>query len=378
VKGSKRERTPGVWELRVYAGKDRLTGRKRYVSRTHRGGARSAEDALRALIRQVAAEPAERPDQVTVAELLDRWWRLRQADWSPTTARDHRNAIDAWIRPRIGEWLVAEVRPADLERFYGQLAARGGRAGRGLSPTTVRKVHSILHAAFEDAVRWELLDRNPAARARRPKLVRHTPTVPTLDQVRAAVAAADPAMAAIIRVAVATGARRGELVALRWGDLDLEVGTVHVRRSVAVVDGRPVVKPTKTGASAVVAIDPGTVEVLQAWRRDLREMRMAAGLGRLRSADWVWPAADLEGPMTPDHVTYRWGRLADQVGVPDARFHDLRHAAATQLVAAGVDVRTVAGRLRHASPAMTLDVYASRDLDADRAAAGVIGHLLDG
>jgi integrase len=378
MKGSKRERRAGVWELRVYAGQERLTGRKRYVSRTYRGGARAAEDALRDLIREVQAQADQDDGDVTVAELLEQWYSGREAEWSPSTADDHRKTIDAWLVPRIGDWRVTEVRVSDLERFYAELARKGGRRGQGLSPTSVRKAHSVLHAALEDAVRWDLIVANPSSRARRPKLVKHRPTVPSLDQIRAAVAAADPAMAALIRVAIATGVRRGELVGLRWGDIDLEAGTITVQRAVVIIRGQVTVKGTKTGEHGLQHIDPGTVAVLRSWRHARRAQHLEAGFGRLGAGDWVWTAYDLRSPWPPDQVTYRWRTLADRVGLKDVRLHDLRHAAATHMVAAGVDVRTVAGRLRHASPAMTLDVYADRDMGADQAAAATMGRLLDG
>lgn len=378
MQGSKRERRPGVWELRVYAGHDRLTGRKKYVSRTHRGGARSADDALRDLIIEVQAQADEDAEDLTVAELLERWFSGREAEWSPSTADDHRKTIDAWLVPRIGDWLITEVRVADLERFYAELGRTGGRNRQGLSPTSVRKAHSVVHAAFEDAVRWELLVSNPATRTRRPKLVKHRPTVPSLDQIRAAVAAADPGMAALIRVAIATGARRGELVGLRWSDIDLDGGTITVDRAVVIIRGDVTVKGTKTGEDGLQHVDPGTVAVLRSWRHGRQEQHLAMGLGRLGPDDWVWTADDLRSPWPPDQVTYRWRMVAKRVGLEGVRLHDLRHATATHMLAAGVDVRTVAGKLRHTSPAMTLDVYADRDMGADQAAAVTMGRLLDG
>jgi integrase len=201
--------------------------------------------------------------------------------------------------------------------------------------------------------------------------------VPTVGDVLAAVEHADDAFATLIRVAIATGARRGELVALQWGDIDLDAGTVHVRRAVTIIDGTTTVKPTKTGATAVLAVDAGTVDVLRSWRRVRQTQHLAAGAGKLKASDWVWTDGTLTGPWAPNTVTDRWRTIAAHVpGLEGVRLHDLRHACATWLIASGVDVRTVAGRLRHASPAMTLDVYASRDLGADRVAADIMGRLL--
>lgn len=170
-----------------------------------------------------------------MGELLERRYTAHRRDWSPSTAHDHHNTIDRWITPHVGRWRVTAVKAAVLERFYRDLGLHGGRKRAPLSGTSVRKAHSLVHAALEDAVRWELIVVNPASRARRPKVVKHEATVPPIDQIYAAVAAADPAMAALIRVAIATGARRDELVGLQWGDVDLDAGTVHMRRAIVVI-----------------------------------------------------------------------------------------------------------------------------------------------
>lgn len=385
MKGSRRERTPGVHELRVYAGQDPLTGKKRWVSRTFRGSKRAADQALRDLCDEVEAAratQADEPDeleQMTVAELLARWQQLRATEWSPTTANEHAGTVRRWIVPHIGDVPVVDLRRARIEDFYATVARTGGRDGRPLSATSVRKIHTVLHAALEDAVALELIAGNPSTKARRPKVTKHDARVPSLAEIRRAIDLADPDMAVLIRVAIATGARRGELVALRWSDLDLDAGTLHVQRSIVHLPGKPFEeKATKTGAAAVLAIDAGTVDAVRAHRRRRQEQWLQLGLGRVRQSDYLWLDKDLRSPMPPDRVTYRWRTLADRAGLTGVRLHDLRHAAATHMVAAGIDIRTVAGRLRHASPAMTLDVYAGRDLNADRAAANLLGGLLDG
>lgn len=384
--GTMRERSPGVWELRVHLGRDPVTKKRIDVSRTFRGGERAAGRALAQLVtesEQLALErlrPADAvDDRMTVAQLLDRWQQLRAAEWSPTTANEHAGTVDRWIVPHIGDVAVVDLRRARIEEYYALVAKKGGRDGRPLSATSVRKIHTVLHAALEDAVALELIAGNPSAKARRPKVTKHDARVPSLDQIRRAIELADDDMAVLIRVAIATGARRGELVALRWSDFDPDASTLHVQRSIVKIPGKPFEeKRTKTGAAAVLAIDPGTVNALQAHRRRRQEQWLQLGRGRVRQADWLWFDKDLRSPMPPDRVTYRWRVLADRAGLGDVRLHDLRHAAATHMVAAGVDIRTVAGRLRHASPAMTLDVYAGRDLAADRAAATTMGGLLDG
>jgi integrase len=201
-------------------------------------------------------------------------------------------------------------------------------------------------------------------------VTKHDARVPSLAEIRRAIDLADPDMATLIRTAIATRARRGELVALRWGDVDLDGGTLHVqldreaprtdlageghedRRSRNARDRhrhrRHAPRPAPTPPGAVGAARP---QPAKRHRLDLVRSRRPR-----------------RSPV-PDKVTHRWKRTAQAAGLDGVRLHDLRHAAATHMVA---------GRLRHASPAMTLDVYAYRDLNADRAAAKLLGGLLDG
>lgn len=383
--GTKRERSPGVWELRVHLGRDPVTRKRVDVSRTFRGGERAAGRALAQLVTESGELAAERMptetalEEMTVAQLLARWQELRVAEWAPSTAHDHAGTVDRYLVPHIGQVRVVELRRPRVEEFYALLARRGGKGGRPLSARSVGKVHSVLHAALEDAVRLELIAGNPASKARRPRVPKHQAVVPSLDQIRSSIDLATDSMPTLIRMAIATGARRGELAALRWSDLDLDHATVHIQAAATRLPGQPVrTKSTKTNATGVLALDPGTITAMRAWRTELQQRRLALGLGRLTPTDWVWPAKDHRSPIDPDAITYQWSKIRARVGMDDVRFHDLRHAAATHMVAAGIDVRTVAGRLRHASPAMTLDVYAGRDLDADRAAAVTMGGLLDG
>lgn len=379
-----REKSPGVWELRVHLGKD-FSGSRKAVSKTFRGGKRAAASALADLVREIPKLQAERLNKthhvVTVADLVERWWTLHEFDWAPNTVRDNRNVIDLWISTDpIAKMNVKEVHRSDLELFYNRLHRSGGAQKQGLSATSVRKVHNALHAAFEEAIRMDMVQVNPARGTRRPKRQHVEPEVPTLAEIQRAIEVAPPQMACIIRVAIATGARRSELAALTWGDIDFDAGTIRINKALSnEADSRNlVVRQTKTGASAVLAVDDGTLAVLRKWRISHVEKMLALGIQDKGDQQPVWSDRYVRGPVKPHSITEAWRRIAARAGIPNARFHDLRHAAATHMIAAGVDVRTVAGRLRHSSPSMTLDVYASRSIDADRAAANLVGQLLDG
>lgn len=185
-----------------------------------------------------------------------------------------------------------------------------------------------------------------------------------------------PDLAALLEVAATTGARRGELCGLRWGDLDRDAGQLDIVRSVIVVAGECRVAPTKSRQCRRVALDAQTLAILAAHRQ--RADKRAADAGAAVGAEAFIFSRDPDGarPLRPDSTSRAFTRLCRQVGLDHVRFHDLRHFVATRLLAAGVDLRTVAGRLGHSKAGTTLNVYAAFVPDADHQAAEVMATLL--
>jgi integrase len=365
-----RERQPGVWELRVFAGHDGT--RKVWKSRTFRGGEQAAREALATFESEVASMDLTTPDHFTVAQLVDRYIDSRIDEWSPSTTRDARHLAKNHLS-RLGDIDARRLRPVQVDDFLRALRDH---------PATARNARSLLRAAYEDAIRLELVDRNPARLARVPAQPKRTKTTPTLDRVAQAIKIAtsdgDHGMAVLIRVAAMTGARRGELLALRWNDMDLEQATVAVTRAV-VTDGHELtIKSTKTGRPKRVAIDPATVAALNEWQARCRRNGLQVG-HPLDGSSFVW-SQNFEGsvPWWPDTVSKRWRRIADRAGLEHVRFHDLRHAMVSALIGAGYDPRTVADRAGHSSPAVTLGMYADSQPARDRDAATYLAGVMDG
>ncbi len=217
---------------------------------------------------------------------------------------------------------------------------------------------------------------NPAERATPPTVYQAQTVAPTAEDVQAMIAAAvadDPDIGAFIALAAVTGARRGELLGLRWSDVDWEAETLLIERSVAVVGGKWIVKGTKSHGVRVIALDEFGTEVL---RRHLATAEdRARDLGTEVSP--VTPVFTCDGvtPISPDTVTHYVKRIAKRAGV-DCHLHSLRHFAATQMVAGGTDVRTVAGRLGHRDASVTLRVYSHALPQQDRLAATALGRAL--
>jgi integrase len=246
----------------------------------------------------------------------------------------------------------------------------------------------VLRKAFGDAVRVdELIASNPTERAKRPRLHRNEPgKVWTPVQLRAFLATAERhRLSAFFRLAAYTGARRGELLNLRWPDVDLDGASVHIRGSLGFVAGERIEGTTKSGRSRVVSIDPGTVEVLKAHRKRQLVDKLKAGESWKGAEDGHVFATGWGEPIHPDTVSSLMATLikehnaADGVEpLPHARLHDLRHVHATTLLLAGVPVHVVAARLGHADPAITLRVYAHVVNEQLAEAATIFADRIDG
>lgn len=373
MQGTKRQRRPGVWEVRVLVGKDPKTGKWKQMSKTVRGSARDADAALRELIDSLGPSQAEALG-VTVGELLDRWLdECIRLDVSPTTLRTYRSNIEKAIRPRLGRLPLNRLTARQLDELYGQLKAEGR------SPKTIRNHHAIMSAALHQAVRWGWMRENVAERAKPPRVSQSRVKAPAVESVRAIVEAAerrDPRLAAFLMLAALTGMRRGELCALRWSEVDLERGQLEVSRSIVVVDGGVAFKSTKTDRSRLIALDEVAIAVLLRHRAGF-DARAAETRAEVVDDPFVFsPEFDGSIPFRPDTMTSFFIRVRNELGLPATRLHDFRHFTATQLIGAGVDVRTVAGRLGHSDPSLTLRTYSHVIEARDRAAAALMGQIL--
>jgi len=380
----------GHWQLRVFAGTDALTGKPRQVARTFNGTERAAAKALAQFVAEVG-EGRFKKTTATVGQLLDRWLEHIEPRQRPRTVYENRAKIEKRIRPLLGHVRLDRLGADTLDGAYSRWLAEG------LSPSTVHKYHSILSAALSTAVKWGWIDRSPAARATAPSPARREMSVPTPERLSMLIAAAetdDPVVATAIALAALTGARRGELVGLRWSDVDLEAGRVRIARSLVLAGGALHEGPTKTHQIRFVALDEIGVEVLRRHREYMEGVALWAQT-RIAPDPYVLSySADGSTPAGPDTFTHRFGALCRQMETAAAkragvevkelasaerwryRFHDLRHFSATTLVAAGVDVRTVASRLGHAQPTLTLNLYAHALPERDRYAATVLGGTL--
>jgi len=373
MRGGLREKSPNVWEVRVEAGRDPVTGRRRQISRTVRGTKREAQRVLNALV--VDADLGQvSGTKATFDQLISQWLELVGNDLSPTTLHRYRNLLKNRILPALGQRSIHEIRTQDLDRLY-----RGLITEVGLAPATVRQAHAIIRRAFRQAVLWGWIQTNPAVNATSPRLTKSDVSPPDVAQVAQLLEQAsrkDPELARFLHVAVATGARRGEVCALRWRNLETRLMTLSIERSITDLPGGPAEKGTKTHASRRVALDEGTLLVFEEQRKNAFVRAERAGVAISQDSYVFSRDPDGLAPWVPGSVTKRFQMLRDALGYDNMRLHDLRHFTATRLIAAGVPVRTVSGRLGHANPSTTLAVYAHFVEASDQAAASVMGDIL--
>jgi integrase len=328
--------------------------------------AKGARDEAR-----VAARRGEYVDRnaITVEAYLADWLAAHSLEVKPKTYEDYRSLVARYVAPRIGRMSLQAVRPVTLSALYQTLLKEGGKDGRPLSARTVSYVHAVLRKAFNDAVHTDqLIASNPAATAKRPRttaihVVKDVWDGPQL--VRFLDAVATHRLYPLFHLAAYTGARRGELLYLRWDDVHLDGHDpfVRIRGSATIVAGHRVEGTTKSGRVRTVGLDAGTVSTLRAHaERQAKEREFV---------DQSWHETghvfrmEIGTPLSPDiggvvmRQTVRDLNDVDGAALlPAMRFHDLRHIHATLLLKGGVPVHVVAARLGHADPAITLRVYA--------------------
>jgi integrase len=423
TQGSMRRRG-NSYQVRVYAGIDMLTGRSNYLTETAHDE-KDAARVLRRLLTQVDEQRTART-RATLGEALDAWLRVHDA--ADNTLRGYESNIRLYIKPALGGVPVGKVTAQMLEEFYAQLrrcrvrcAGRpfvehrvdgehecrvvrhrrppgrrpdagypphdcasagcrvvecGPHGCRPLSSAMIRQIHVTIRAALSAAVRWEWITVNSAEVARTPKLPAPQPSPPSSEEAARIIAAAweqDDDWGTLVWLTMVTGMRRAELLALRWDDVDLDSGVLEIRRNYVRVRGRGVEKDTKTHQMRRIALDQQTIDVLRAHRQRYEAVARSVGVEPNGEAFLFSYEVAHDRPCNPHGVSHRYSTMCATLGI-DSHLHALRHYTATELLSAGVDLRTVAGRLGHAGGGTTtLRVYAAWVSASDRRAAEILG-----
>lgn len=347
----------------VYEGVDPATKKERHRWYPAGDTRKGAEKILGDLVKRHHDGDYRAPDRITLGDYLtERWLPTKRAQLRRSTFDSYSRNVENHVVPRIGSIPLQKLTPEDLDEFYARLLVDGKLNGNkgGLSIKTVRYIHTIIRKALADAQRKGSVQRNVADLADAPKLSsapRRPMKVWTTEQLRTFLEAiADNRMYPAIYLAANTGLRRGEVLGLRWDDVDLDGMRLSVRNTVLNVAYVIEISEVKTNTSRrTVDLEPRTVAVLKAWRKVQLEERVALGL-RPKEDSLVF--ADPDGsPIHPDLCSQTFDRLVAASDAPRIRLHDLRHTHATILLKEGVPAKVVSERLGHANVAFTMSVY---------------------
>ena len=359
MRGSTRKRG-GTWTALWDLPPDPKTGERRQTSKGGFPTRKAAEAHLATVVGQVNTGTYVPPAKMTLAAYFERWLDVQRTRLKPSTHESYAAVLRGRVVPELGSTPLERVTTADVDALYAKLLREGRADGKGgLSARSVRYTHTVMRRAFRDAVRKRLIAVDPTDAADPPSAsAAKAPTMRTWsgEQVGAFLAALlDDRLFAAWRVAASTGMRRGEVLGLRWRDVDLDAAYASVTQTLIEGKGAPRLSTPKGGRGRSVALDAETVAALREHRRAQLAERMLIGPGWADN-DLVFCRED-GSPIWPRTFSRAFARHAKAAGLPTIRLHDLRHSWATLALGAGVHPKLVQERLGHATISITLDVY---------------------
>ena len=369
--GMVRRREDGRWEGRIVVGhKENGEPIFRYVyGKTQR----ELTDKLHQSIEAHRGAQLTEDSRMSLSQWLDRWLdEYMKNAIRPNTLRQYRQYADLYVKPHLGDKSLSSITPADIQKLYRKLKESGRvkphpKQGRSLSDSMLRGIHVMLHHALKDAEQANLIVKNPTDGVTKPKAGHQPQKIlndEQLDRFMAAIQA-DEIWRDFFYTELTTGLRRGEICGLQWTDFDEGSGTLKVRRTLRKEAGEWVMGETKTYAGARDIILPYTTAEI------LRERKRSA------LTQWIFPnPLKPEEPMPPNRAYEQMKAILKNAGLPDIRFHDLRHTFATHALASGVDAKTLSGILGHTNASFTLDTYTHVTGDMQRNAAHIVGDFM--
>ena len=372
MRGHIEKRGKNSYSIVVSLGKDATTGKYKYQWVSVKGTKKDAEKRLSELIYQLDNGTFIKPSKVTLAEYLERW--LREYAWAnlaPRTAEGYELIVRRHLIPALGKITLTGLRPEHIQRYQSEKLSCGRADGKGaLSPRTVRHHYMALHTALKEAIKLGLLSRNVADAVSPPPCSRHEwQYFDEFDFNTFIEAAKASPYYVLFYLALFTGMRRSELLALRWRDVDLVLCEAHVSRSLHQLRTREIViRPPKSKQGLrTVDLPLSAALLLQDYKDKQAAQRAMLGI-QLNENDLIF--SDLEGKaFLPNTVTHAWIKLVRRAGLRGVRLHDARHTHASLMLKQGVHPKIVQERLGHASIQITLDTYSHVAPGLQKAAA---------
>ena len=366
--GLVRQRDDGRWEGRIVVGhKENGDPIFHYMS------AKTQKALLEKLHKSIdeydGAELTEQ-SRMTLGEWLDIWlMECAEPTVRPTTIKGYRGYVEKNIKPYLGNKQICKVTTAEIQSLYRKLQTEGAVNGGPLARTTVRGIHNVLHQALDVAVNRHIIVKNPSNDVTLPKKVATAKTILNDEQLERFMEAIkeDVHWHDFFYLEITTGLRRGELCGLMWTDFDEKKGTLTIRRTLHNKEGGGYyVGDTKTGAGRrTIKLPPSTVQLL-------------AERKKKSISQWIFhnPIRP-EDPVMPNSGYHRMKKIMKDAGLPNMRFHDLRHTFATHALTSGVDAKTLSGILGHTKTSFTLDTYTHVTGDMHRKASEIVGGFME-
>ena len=369
--GMVRKREDGRWEGRIVVGhKSNGDSIFRYI---YADTQKELTAKLRQNIDAYQGVDLTEESRMTLSEWLDRWLEQMSLTLRPDTLKRYRGDMDRHVKPRLGQKRLTQLTAEDLRELYrflleqGRIAPRPG-LGPGLSPATVRGIHAALHQALQAAADQGLMPNNPAKQVDPPKITHKPMKILNEEQMDTFLAAVDgnEIWRDFFYTELTTGLRLGEICGLMWSDFDGRKGILRVTRTLhREKGGRLVAGGTKTYAGTRKILLPSTTAERLAERK------------RLSCSQWIFPnPLRPEAPLNPGTAYRQLKKILQATGLPELRFHDLRHTFATHALTSGVDAKTLSGILGHTKASFTLDTYTHTTGDMQRRAAEIVGGFL--
>ena len=360
MRGHITKRGKDSYSIAISLGKDATTGKYKYQWVSVKGTKKDAEKRLSEILHQLDNGTFLKPGKTTLAEYLERW--LKDYAWpnlAPRTAEGYQYIVRSHLIPSLGQVPLTQLKPEHLQRLYSEKLSAGRFDGKGgLSKRSVQYIHVTLHKALKNAVKLGMIGRNPADAVEPPRPQHHE--MQTMNEsdihIFLELAKSTPYYA-LFYLALFTGMRRSELLALRWCDVDLLLCQLSVTRTIHQLhNGDIIFQQTKTDKSRrMVSLSPSTAIVLREHRELQEKMRQSLGL-TLTDEDLVFCQIDGK-PLLPDSITHAWMKLARRTGMKGIRLHDARHTHASLMLKQGIHPKIVQERLGHSSIQITLDTY---------------------
>ncbi len=370
--GSIRERSKGNFQIRYTLGIDPNTNKAKRIEVTHKGTYDSAKQELRRLLKSVDDNQHVEPTKIRVGEFLTQWLKTTKAQVSPATHERYEALVNHYLIPAFGTHLLSKLTPMHLQAAYNIWGVEGRRDKKegGLSPRTRVHLHRVLKSALKNAVQLQLLGRNPADAVKPPKAKKAAITVLTVEQSTVLLEALKPyRIYWPVLLAVSTGMRRGEILALRWKNVDFNSGTVRVIESLERTSKGLRFKSPKTEKTRAVVLPAHALEELRTWKE--AQAKELHGYSAVQSEETLVCGTREGDPMNPAQLTHVFIDCIRKFSgiVPKVRFHDLRHSHATQLLTAGIHPKIAQERLGHSTITTTLDLYShvTNTMQADAA-----------